>query len=65
MSEYGSVTILQSTRVDIKLLSVAIIFYLNSHYSTVIAKNNGNPKALWNIFKKFLHRSLTIILPHH
>ena len=35
------------------------------HYSTVIAENNGNPKALWNTFKKILHKSLTIILPDH
>ena len=27
------------------------------HYSTVIAENNGNPKALWNTFKKILHKS--------
>ena len=35
------------------------------HYSTVIAENNGNPKALWNTFKKLLHKSSTIILPDH
>ena len=35
------------------------------HYSTAIAENNGNPKALWNIFKKILHKSSTIILPDH
>ena len=35
------------------------------HYSTVIAENNGNPKALWNTFKKILHKSSTIILPDH
>ena len=28
------------------------------HYSAVIAENNGNPKALWNTFKKILHKSL-------
>ena len=31
-------------------------------YSTVIVKNNGNPKALWNTFK---NKSSTIILPDH
>ena len=35
------------------------------HYSTVIAENNGNRKALWNTFKKILHKSSTIILPDH
>ena len=35
------------------------------HYSTVIAENNGNPKALWYSFKKILHKSSTIILPDH
>ena len=35
------------------------------HYSAVIAENNGNPKALWNTFKKILHKSSTIILPNH
>ena len=35
------------------------------YYSTVIAENNGNPKALWNTFKKILHKSVTIILPDH
>ena len=35
------------------------------HYSTVIAENNGNPKALWNTFKKILHKTSTIILPDH
>ena len=35
------------------------------HSSTVIAENNGNPKALWNTFKKILHKSSTIILPDH
>ena len=34
-------------------------------YSTVIAENNGNPKALWNTFKKIFHKSSTIILPDH
>ena len=35
------------------------------HSSPVIAENNGNPKALWNTFKKILHKSLTIILTDH
>ena len=35
------------------------------HYSTVIAENNSNPKALWNTFKKILHKSSAIILPDH
>ena len=35
------------------------------HYSTVIAENSGNPKALWNTFKKILHKTSTIILPDH
>ena len=35
------------------------------HYSTVIAENNGNPKALWNTFNKIVHKSLTITLPDH
>ena len=35
------------------------------HYSAVIAENNGNPKSLWNTFKKILHKSSTIILPDH
>ena len=66
MSECGAVAILQSTGVDIVLLSIATIFLLEQsrqmHYSTVIAKNNGNNKALWNTFKKLLHKSSTIIL---
>ena len=36
-----------------------------NHYSTGIAENNGNPKALWHTFKKILHKSSTIILPDH
>ena len=35
------------------------------HYSAVIAENNGNPKALWNTFKKILHIFSTIVLPDH
>ena len=35
------------------------------HYSAVITENNGNPKALWNTFKKILHKPSTIILPDH
>ena len=35
------------------------------HYSAVIAENNGNPKALWNTFKKILHKSSTTVLPDH
>ena len=34
------------------------------HYSTVIAENNGNPKAV-ELFQKILHKSSTIILPDH
>ena len=36
MSEHGTVTILQSTRVDIELLSIAIIFYWDSQDSGTI-----------------------------
>ena len=37
----------------------------SSHYSTVSAENNGNPKTLWNTFKKILYKSSTVILPDH
>ena len=34
-----------------------------NHYSNVVAENQGNPKALWNCFKKILHRSSAAVLP--
>ena len=34
-----------------------------SHYSNIVAENQGNPKALWNCFKKILHRSSVAVLP--
>ena len=34
-----------------------------NHYSNIVAKNQGNPKALWNCFKKILHRSSVAVLP--
>ena len=34
-----------------------------NHYSNIVAENHGNPKALWNCFKKILHRSSVAVLP--
>ena len=34
-----------------------------NHYFNVVAENQGNPKALWNCFKKILHRSSVAVLP--
>ena len=34
-----------------------------NHYSNIVAENQGNPKALWNCFKKILHRSSVAVLP--
>ena len=34
-----------------------------NHYSNMVAENQGNPKALWNCFKKILHRSSVAVLP--
>ena len=28
-----------------------------NHYSKIVAENPENPKALWNCFKKILHKS--------
>ena len=36
-----------------------------NHYSTIVAENQGNPKALWNCFKKILHRSSVAVLPDY
>ena len=36
-----------------------------NHYSNIVAENQGNPKALWNCFKKILHRSSVAVLPHY
>ena len=33
-----------------------------NHYSNIVAENQGNPKALWNCFKKILHRSSVAVL---
>ena len=34
-------------------------------YSNIVAENQGNPKALWNFFKKILHRSSVAVLPDY
>ena len=34
-----------------------------NHYSNIVVENQGNPKALWNCFKKILHRSSVAVLP--
>ena len=34
-----------------------------NHYSNIVAVNQGNPKALWNCFKKIFHRSSVAVLP--
>ena len=34
-----------------------------NHYSNIVAENQGNPKALWNCFKKILHKSSVAVLP--
>ena len=34
-----------------------------NHYSNIVTKNQGNPKALWNCLKKILHRSSVAVLP--
>ena len=34
-----------------------------NHYSNIVAENHGNPEALWNCFKKILHRSSFAVLP--
>ena len=44
---------------------IGIALVIATVIATVIAENNGNPKALWNTFKKILHKSSTIILPDH
>ena len=36
-----------------------------NHYSNIVAENQGNPKALWNCFKKILHRSSIAVLPDY
>ena len=36
-----------------------------NHYSNIVAENQGNPKALWNCFKKILHRSSAAVLPDY
>ena len=67
MSKYGAVTTIKWSRY--RAAANRYNFLLEQsrcrHYSTVIAENNGNPKALWNTFKKILHKSSTIILPDH
>ena len=68
MGKYCSVTIPQSTGVDTKLLSIATIFYWNSHDTGTI------PQSLLKImvtpdsvehFQKIVHKFSTIILPDH
>ena len=61
MSEYCAVTILQSTGVDIELLSIAIIFYWNSQDADTILQL----LLALNTFKKILDEASTIILPDH
>ena len=34
-------------------------------YSNFVAENQGNPKTLWNSFKKILHRSSVAVLPDY
>ena len=34
-----------------------------NHYYNIVAEKPGNPKALWNSFKKILHRSSVAVLP--
>ena len=34
-----------------------------NHYSNIVAENQGNPKALWNCFKKILHRFSVAVPP--
>ena len=36
-----------------------------NHYSNIVAENQGNPKALWNYFKKILHKSSVAVLPDY
>ena len=36
-----------------------------NHYSNIVAENQGNPKALWNCFKKIVHRSSVAFLPDY
>ena len=36
-----------------------------NHYSNIVAENQGNPKALWNCFKKLLHKSSVAVLPDY
>ena len=36
-----------------------------NHYSNIVTENQGNPKALWNCFKKILHRSSAAVLPDY
>ena len=36
---------------------------VSNHYSNIVVENQGNPKALWNCFKKILHRSSVAVLP--
>ena len=33
------------------------------YYTNIVTENQGNPKALWNSFKKILHKTATVILP--
>ena len=35
------------------------------YYSSMVRKNEDNPKALWNSIKKVLHRSPQIVLLDH
>ena len=34
-----------------------------NHYSNIVAENQGYPRALWNCFKKILHKSSVAVLP--
>ena len=34
-----------------------------NHYSNIVAEKQGNPKTLWNCFKKILHRPSVAVLP--
>ena len=68
MSVHGAGTTLQFTAVDIVWLLTTTIFYLKCLDEGTILQlllKTGNSKALWNTFKKILHKSSTIILPNH
>ena len=35
----------------------------SNHYSNIVAENQKYPKALWDSFKKVLHKSSTVVFP--